>query len=156
MRIALPFAIVLAACGGDHVEPNQPTQTSEPSANLTPPPSATETAAPPPQPSSSAAASAPPTTSGSAGPLLGGYMQKDVADKEIVAEAAQAITLLQADRKDPKIALTSIKSAATQVVAGLNYKLELQIKTGSGDKTVTVVMYKDLSGKRKLSDVKGF
>jgi len=148
-------ALAVSACSADHVESNQPTQTSEPSAANTataPTAAPTQTAA---ASSPSASASAAPLASGSAGPVPGGYMNQDVAGKDIQAEAAQAITLLQADRKDPKIVLVSIKSAATQVVAGTNYKLELEIKTTSGNKTVTVMVNKDLSGKRKLLDVKG-
>jgi hypothetical protein len=125
--------LVLGACGGSHVDPNptfQPTE-SPPVANG-------------------------PAGSASSGPVVGAYAPQDSSSSEIREEVAQAISLLQADRKDPNIGLVAIRSASTQVVAGTNYKFDLDVKTGKGPKHITVVVYKDASGTRRLSDVAGF
>jgi len=127
----VPFVVVLCACGS-HVDAGPVMQPSDPPSGA------------------SGAASA------SSGPAVGAYTPQDASSSEIREETAQAIALLQADRKDPSIGLVAIRSASTQVVAGTNYKLDLDVKTGKGAKHITVVVYKDLSGTRRLSDVSGF
>jgi hypothetical protein len=62
-------------------------------------------------------------------PMPGGYAPASVADKEVVAAAAFAIQAQQkAPGKHAKLELVKIRKAESQVVAGMNYRLELDVK----------------------------
>lgn len=88
-------------------------------------------------------------------PVVGGYTAADTASAPIQSAAAEAVKLLQTRTKDRSLTLEKIRSAQTQVVAGTNYRLELDVKTGRATKAVTVVLYKDLQGGAQLTSVEG-
>jgi hypothetical protein len=88
-------------------------------------------------------------------PMPGGYVTQPV-DSEMVQDVAkQAITLLQERTKDPTIALQAVRSARSQVVAGANFELAMDITTKDGPKSVTVVVYRNLKGEHSLTSVEG-
>jgi hypothetical protein len=115
----------------------------------------------PPQPTPAAPSIGAPATTAPAmaapaePPLVGGYTRGDVKDPAIGAAAAEAIRLLQARAKDPTLSLVTIRAADTQVVAGVNYRLELDVRSASGPRNVKAVVYKDLAGKYELTSVEG-
>ena len=81
--------------------------------------------------------------------IVGGYQTTDITPKinkiakfAIKAQNKQALTPLQ---------LVSIDSAATQVVAGTNYKLSLTVKNDQTLSQAEVVVYRDLDGHKQLS-----
>ena len=87
--------------------------------------------------------------------VAGGYSSADIASPKIQSAAAEAVKLLQASKKDSSITLVAIRSAETQVVAGQNIRMKLDLKTAAGPRSVTVVLYKDLSGKGTLTSIEG-
>ena len=88
-------------------------------------------------------------------PKPGGWMNQPVDSSMIATAAAEAVTLLQARTGDPGLALVAIRTAATQVVAGLNFKLNLDVATKDGPRNVTVVMYRNLQKEYRLTSVEG-
>lgn len=87
------------------------------------------------------------------GPVVGGYSKADVKDKEVV-DAAQFAVREQAKKTKSKIELIKVVRADRQVVAGMNYKLRLEIKTGDQLSLVNVVVWKKLDGTHALTDWK--
>lgn len=87
------------------------------------------------------------------GPVVGGYSKADVKDKEVV-EAGQFAVKEQAKKTNSKIELIKVVRADRQVVAGMNYKLRLEIKTGDQLSLVNVVVWKKLDGTHALTDWK--
>lgn len=87
--------------------------------------------------------------------IVGGFSGQDAQSPEVQAAAAKAISLLQAKTGDSTLALAQITSAETQVVAGMNYKMVLEVRSKSGPKTATVVVYRDLKGTYSLTSVSG-
>lgn len=146
---------LLAAC-----TVNSTTAPEEPQAPAATPTAAATPAAPTAastEPAAPATTTAPPQITPPVGApvVVGGYTAADPADAKIQAEAAEAVTLLQQKTRDRTLALDKVRSAATQVVAGINYRLELDVRTSGAVKPVTVVMYKDLQGGRSLTSVEG-
>ena len=86
-------------------------------------------------------------------PIVGGYSNGDVAGADAREQAGHAIALLQ--QKDPSIKLTAITSFAMQVVAGRNFRFELEVSTAAGPRHVSVVMFQGLDQHRELSSVNG-
>ena len=87
--------------------------------------------------------------------IAGGYSKTKVTDKNIVAAAKFAV---QKRGKTQKAAITvlSIKKAATQVVAGLNYEICMQVSVRKKSKktvkqTVQVVVYRNLKNVYSLT-----
>ena len=73
--------------------------------------------------------------------MVGGYSSVDINDAEVqnaAQFAAQALGSI----------LTKVTKAEQQVVAGMNYKLSLELQDGSKHK---VVVYKDLQGNMSLT-----
>ena len=82
------------------------------------------------------------------GPIAGGYGDADVKDKEVIAAAKFAVRKRGQNQK-ATITLLAVNKAQVQVVAGLNYKVCLQVKVKrAGKKAVTqnieAVVYKNL------------
>jgi hypothetical protein len=88
-------------------------------------------------------------------PIVGGYKTGDAASAEATAQAKYAVELLQHKTGDRKLALVAVKAYAKQVVAGTNTKLDLEVMTKDGAKSVSVVMYTDLEQHRSLTSVTG-
>lgn len=84
-------------------------------------------------------------------PVAGGY--KPIANASNDAEVQEAATFA-VNAIDPSLRLVNITSAATQVVAGLNYKLTLTAApangTTGGGGTYDVVVYRPLGADAKL------
>ena len=90
------------------------------------------------------------------GPITGAYGTIDVKDPDVIAAAKYAVKK-QAKKQGGKIKYMSINKAETQVVAGLNYRLCINIEVrAKGKKTYTpmfvqAVVYKDLKQKFSLT-----
>ena len=85
-------------------------------------------------------------------PVAGGY--KPVANAANDAEVQEAATFA-VGAIDPTLRLVNVTAAATQVVAGLNYKLTLTAApangtAGGGGGTYDVVVYRPLGADAKL------
>lgn len=153
------LSAVLIACAGSPPSPVNgdspppaPTNSAAPADTASPAPTAT----PAPADSSNPA---PADTSAAPGPsgraVLGGYNAQDIKDPGVQAAAEKAIGLLQAKTNDPSLALGKVVSAQGQVVAGFNYRLELELTSKSGPKKATVGVFRDLKGGHVLTSVEG-
>ena len=78
---------------------------------------------------------------------VGGYATASVANLEVVAAAAFAIKAQQnalQEKKDlepPKLELVTILQAEQQVVAGMNYRLQLKVKLNGKEKTAEAIVW---------------
>ena len=86
------------------------------------------------------------------GPLAGGYRVQDVTKPEIIEVANKAVEMLK--KQTPDIELVKIVSAATQVVAGLNYRFVLEVKTNNEIEKWTVVVYRSLKNTYMITSCK--
>ena len=84
-------------------------------------------------------------------PVAGGYKAVDVADKNVVAAAEIAIA---AHSKKEKVALVKIVKAESQVVAGTNYKLTLDVKVEGGTRQAEAVVWRKLDKTDELTQWK--
>jgi len=85
----------------------------------------------------------------------GGYSPDTATAPAIVAASEEALKLLQAKESDPSMKLVSVRKAEAQIVAGTNYRLELELTTAKGPKTVQVVVFKGLDGRYQLTSASG-
>lgn len=84
------------------------------------------------------------------GPIVGGYADTSNSDPEAVAAARFAIRT-ERTKLHTRITLVSIKHAEVQVVAGLNYRLCMDVKIKGRTRNVNVVVYKNLKNKYSLT-----
>lgn len=87
---------------------------------------------------------------------VGGYGDASVSDRQVVAAAKYAVKK-RGKTQNAVIGLISIKQAKTQVVAGLNYKICLEVSVKkSGRKNVrqfvNAVVYKNLKNVYSLTN----
>jgi len=79
--------------------------------------------------------------------IPGGYASTSVTNKEVIAAAAFAIKAQEKkmpqknDGKTTKIELVKIWGAEQQVVAGMNYRLQLKVKVDGDEKTAEAVVW---------------
>lgn len=73
-------------------------------------------------------------------PLAGGFSEASVSDQEVKAAADFAVAA-QAAVEKKKIELVSITAAQTQVVAGMNYKLTLEVLVDGKKQTVEALVW---------------
>lgn len=94
-------------------------------------------------PSSSTSSTAIPTSA-----ATGAY-----ANAEITAADVQACANYAVDSREPKgtVKLVRILSAEKQVVAGMNYKLNLAVTDNGIEKTVSVVVWSKLDGTKEVT-----
>ena len=95
--------------------------------------------------------------------MVGGYNPASVKDESVAKAATFAFGELQASKyslledqeESPEIASYEVVGASTQVVAGLNIKLDMVFMDSSGDcvGSVTVVVY-DRFGDRSITSWK--
>lgn len=85
----------------------------------------------------------------------GAYSNEAVDDPEVVETADHALELLRKRTGDASLALVRIEHAETQVVAGQKTRLKLLIKSETGEREVTVVVFRSLQDKESLSEVDG-
>ncbi|MEI7948264.1 MAG: cystatin domain-containing protein [bacterium] len=79
-------------------------------------------------------------------PKCGGYSPTCVTNKDTIAAATFAVqshekAVNTGKEKTDKLELVSILSAETQVVAGLNYKLEFKVKLNGKEKTAKAIVW---------------
>ena len=89
-------------------------------------------------------------------PIVGGYAKTNAAAKNVVAAAKFAVQKRAKTRK-ATITLLSIKNAEKQVVAGLNYKICMQVSVKINSKKtvkqiVQVVVYRNLKNAYSLTN----
>jgi hypothetical protein len=80
--------------------------------------------------------------------IAGGYGSADLDSAD--AKAALALATAELYQKFPQRALVEKTSAEVQVVAGLNYRFDIQM---TGGKHYTAVVYKPLQGAMTVSSV---
>ena len=80
----------------------------------------------------------------------GSYSQANVNDAETKAAAEFAVAE-QGRKEGVDLSLAEIDQAQKQVVAGLNYKMCLKVKSGSTTKTAVAVVYKNLQQQYSLT-----
>lgn len=112
-----------------------------------PPAAAPEQAKPAPQ---AAAEQAAPPTPPPGTPKVGGYNPREVGEAPVVQAADEAVKLLRTSENDPSIQLAKIRAVETQVVAGMNYRLDLELTTAKGPKATRVVVFHGLDAKYEL------
>jgi hypothetical protein len=72
----------------------------------------------------------------------GGYAQASVTDKEVVAAAAFAIAAQgKASGEAATLELVKILAAESQVVAGMNYRLKLEVKSHGKNRRAEVIVW---------------
>lgn len=84
----------------------------------------------------------------------GGYAKADVKDEEVVRAAKFALKEQAKKEKAGAYKLEQVVSAQRQVVAGLNYKMELQVLHKGKSQRVLTVVWKKLDGKFALTEWK--
>ena len=87
----------------------------------------------------------------SAQQMTGAYGAGSVSSKDTKAAASFAVKA-RAKKIGKHVTLLRIRKADQQIVAGINYRLCMDIREGSGKvKKVTAVVYEDLKHHRSLS-----
>ncbi len=81
-------------------------------------------------------------------PIAGGYGERPTNDRSVTAAAAFAVRE-RGRQTRRRITLLSISSAEAQVVAGVNYRLVLNVREGGEVRSVTTVVHQNL--RRRLS-----
>lgn len=89
-------------------------------------------------------------------PGPGGYSNQDVRSSEIQEAAQHAVALLRDRTQTPRLYLAGVQWAQAQVVAGMNYRMALDLETHRGRRCAVIVLYKDLEGSYSLSSVTVF
>lgn len=79
-------------------------------------------------------------------PKCGGYAPTCVTNKDTLAVATFAVqahekAVNKGKEKPEKLELVSVLNAETQVVAGMNYKLELKVKLNDKEKTAKAIVW---------------
>lgn len=79
-------------------------------------------------------------------PKCGGYSPMCITNKDTIAVATFAVqshekAVNKGKEKTDKLDLVTILSAETQVVAGMNYKLELKVKLNGKEKTAKAIVW---------------
>ena len=83
-------------------------------------------------------------------PIVGGYGDASVTDKEVKSAAVFAVKTRSKNIKRT-ITLVKIRKAELQVVAGLNYRICMSVREGRTTRIATAVVYRDLQNRKSLS-----
>ncbi|MEM7172183.1 MAG: cystatin domain-containing protein [Pseudomonadota bacterium] len=89
-------------------------------------------------------------SSDDANDVVGAYKTVEV-DEEAVIEAAQFAVQTESANASQSLTLHHVLKAYEQVVAGLNYRLILQVRDGSISRLAEAVVYRDLEGQLSLT-----
>lgn len=81
--------------------------------------------------------------------IAGGFESVSKTDPQVRAAAKFAVAA-ECKRTKRNITLVSIDSAAQQVVAGMNYKVCMQVRDGRHVRNATAVVWRNLQGGRSL------
>lgn len=87
----------------------------------------------------------------STGDAVGSYSEREIDDDGVLSAAREAIRLLRAQENDASMSLLRIRSAQAQVVAGMNYALELEFSSDRGPGARRVVVFHRLDGAYELA-----
>jgi len=82
--------------------------------------------------------------------LVGGYSPVDASNDRVRAAAEFAVAD-EARRRNQMIRLQDIARAERQIVAGANYRICLEVATGTGTQSVEAVVYQNLKGQYSLT-----
>ncbi len=82
--------------------------------------------------------------------LAGGWQGADAVEPGVKAAAESAVAQL-AKQEKKSVVLAKVLSAKSQIVAGTNYELNLQVTVDGAAKTVTVVVWHKLDGSYDLT-----
>ena len=80
----------------------------------------------------------------------GGYAAVSRNNAQVRAAATFAVAT-QSERGHQPLTLISVRKAGQQVVAGMNYKVCLQVRDGQRVRTATAVVYRNLQGQRSFT-----
>lgn len=84
-------------------------------------------------------------------PIVGNYRESSTTDPEVLAAARFAVA--EASRKQGReVTLVSIERAENQLVAGMNYRLQLKVKSDGQVQDVSALVFRDLKQKFELSE----
>lgn len=87
--------------------------------------------------------------------MMGGYSDVPVTDPGVIAAANFAVSEQAGKEHAPRghhgFKLDEILSAKQQVVAGMNYDLELKVKVNHGKKNAQAIVYKNLRDSYQLT-----
>ncbi len=86
-------------------------------------------------------------------PMAGGYSEAAADDPEVLKAARFAVEE-QGRRQGRPVTLVAVRRAEKQVVAGLNYRLQLSVRSGGEDREASAVVYQNLKNAYSLSDWK--
>ena len=84
-----------------------------------------------------------PTSRAQERPIAGGYSERPTNDRGVTAAAAFAVRE-RGRRTRSRVTLLSVVSAEAQVVAGMNYRLVLNVREGGEVRDVTTVVFQNL------------
>ena len=82
--------------------------------------------------------------------MVGNFRDAVKTDKEVIGAANFAVTA-QSKKQKTSLKLVSIEKAEKQVVAGVNYRLCLAIKSNNKSAQVTAIVYQNLQNQYKLT-----
>ncbi len=82
---------------------------------------------------------------------VGGYSDASTEDADVIAAARFAVREKNKGQKERAIELISIKRAAVQVVAGMNFRLCLEIRDGKEARTAQAIVFRSLQQKWSLT-----
>lgn len=102
----------------------------------------------PPQPSGNTAGGTA-NNSGAQPPLVGGWADASTGDEAVVAAAEFAAR--EQSKNGKPITVQSIKSAKQQVVAGMNYQVELSVDEAGQPRNAEAIVYQDLQQTHSLT-----
>ena len=88
----------------------------------------------------------------SAQQIVGGYSGVAISDADTILIAKAAVKMKNALRESKKVKLLTVTKAESQVVAGQNFRLCLDVKQAKHKMRVQAVVYRDLSGKLTLTE----
>ena len=81
--------------------------------------------------------------------IVGGYQNTDITPE--IKKITQFAVKTQSKKTKTRLQLVRIDSAASQVVAGTNFKLILTIKDHQKTNQAEAIVYRDLNGHKQLS-----
>jgi len=85
----------------------------------------------------------------SLGQVPGGYSKRSTTDDVVVAAAKFAV---ETQSKKEPVTLVKVLAAESQIVAGTNIRLTLEVRTKDGEKQAVVVVWNKLGGAQELTE----
>jgi hypothetical protein len=83
-------------------------------------------------------------------PIVGGYGDASTSDPDVI-KAANFAVKSRSQRQGVSISLVSIQRAGLQVVAGINYALDLKVRINGNARDVKAVIYRNLRNNYSLT-----